>query len=330
VLLLIAALAIGGVLLLSQGKDAVTLAVNEKNSILTADTVNTSFQGVGGRVMSIEVGEQQDVKKGDVIMKLDTADIDLQIAQLESSVAQQKIKIQQASIQQVRPEELQKQELAAASAEEALNLAKANYERCKVLYEEGGISKMGYENAVSQYEIAKNTLAQQNAQVKNLSAQNHTNSQNYEYSENLTELQADTLEAQLAALKLQKERMVLRAPIAGKVTKIVPKVGENVTANATAAMVQSDKLYYSIYIDETQVSKFEKGGTVVGAVPALKEEIKGKVRSIASAPQYANLRMSRDKGLSDTSAYLVIVDVKESEELLPGMTVEVDVDECNS
>lgn len=213
---------------------------------------------------------------------------------------------------------------------ETLAQAKNNYERCKVLYEEDSISKMEYENAVSQYEIAKNTFAQQEAQVKYLSAQNSTNSQNYEYNEDLTGLQKDMLESQLAALKLQKERMVLKAPIDGKITKLVPKAGENITSNATAAIIQSDNLYYSIYIDETQVSKFEKGNAVAGKVPALKEEIKGTVRSIAPAPQYASLRMSRDKGLSDTSSYIVIVDVKASSKLLPGMTVEVDIDECNS
>ncbi|MGI6678722.1 MAG: HlyD family secretion protein [Dehalobacterium sp.] len=213
---------------------------------------------------------------------------------------------------------------------EMLVQAKNNYERSKVLYEEGGISEMQYENAVSQYEIAENTYAQQEAQVKNLAAQNSTNSQNYEYNKDLMEHQKDILESQLAALKLQKERMVLKAPMDGKVAKLVPKAGENITANVTAAIIQSNNLYYSIYIDETQVSKFAKGNVVAGKAPALNEEIEGTVRSIASAPQYANLRMSRDKGLSDTSSYIVIVDVQASSNLLPGMTVEVDIDECNS
>jgi HlyD family secretion protein len=297
---------------------------------LTADTVNASFQGVGGRVISVEVTEQQDVKKGDVIMKLDTTDIDLQIAQLETGIAQQDIKIQQAAIQTVRPEELEKQTLAASSAEESLEQAKNTFERYKTLYSEGAISKMEYEKASSQYEIAKNTYAQQKAQVRSLAAQNSTNSRNYEYGEDLMSLQKGTLESQLEALKLQRERMVLKAPIDGKITKLVPKAGENITSNATAAIIQSNNLYYSIYVDETQVSKFEKGDIVAGKAPALKKEIKGKVRSVASAPQYASLRMSRDKGQSDTSSYIVIVDVKASSKLLPGMTVEVDIDECNS
>lgn len=328
--LLAAALIVGGALLLFHGSDAVTLASDQKDSILTADTVNASFQGVGGRVVAVEVVEQQDVKKGDVIMKLDTTDIDLQIAQLESSLAQQDVKIQQAALQTIRPEELEKQKLAAASAKESFEQAQNYYENCKVLYSEGCISKMEYDKAASQYEIAKNTLAQQQAQVKNLAAQNSLSGQNYEYSEDLAALQKHTLEVQLKALKLQKERMVLKTPIDGTVTKLVPKAGENISAGATAAIIQSNRLYYSIYVDETQVIKFEKGNSVKGKVPALKKDLQGTVRSVGSAPQYASLRMSRDKGQSDTSSYIVVIDVKASSKLLPGMTVEVDIDECNS
>ena len=328
--LLIIALAAGGALLLFRGSDAVTLAANEKQSILTADTVNASFQGVSGRVVSVEVAEQQEVKKGDIIMLLDTTDIDLQIAQLEANLAQQDVKIQQASLQVVRPEEVEKQRLAAASSKQALDQAQRNYERCKVLYDEGGISKVEYDNAVSQYEIAKNTYAQQQTQVKNLEAQNNANSQNYEYNEDLLALQKSTIETQLEGLKLQKERMVLKAPIDGIITKLVPKAGENVSAGATAAIIQSTNLYYSIYVDERDVSNFEKGNVITGKVPALKEEVEGTVRSVASAPQFATLRMSRDKGLSDTSSYIIVVDVKASSKLLPGMTVEVDINDCIS
>lgn len=101
--LLIAALAAGGYLMTATGSDAVTIAEQKKTSLHAADTVNASFQGVGGRVTEVQVAEQQDVKTGDVLMNLDTTDIDLQIAQLQTSLKQQKVKIEQALIQEVRP-----------------------------------------------------------------------------------------------------------------------------------------------------------------------------------------------------------------------------------
>jgi len=325
--ILIAALVLGGGMLMLQGNDAVTLAASEKNCLLTADTVNASFQGIGGRVVGIEVDEQQDVKAGDVIMQLDTTDIDLQIAQLEVSIAQQDIKIEQARIQTVRPEELDKQKLTVASAKETYKQAQQNYDRCQILHQEGGMSKKDFDNAASQLEIAKNTLALQQAQAEKLAAQYGTDSLNYEYSQDLLALQRENLASQLKTLRLQKERMTLKAPIDGKITKLIPKTGENIAAGATAAIIQTNSLYYSLYVDEKQVMRFEKGDTVIGTVTALKKEIEGTVRSIGSAPQYASLRMSREKGQPDTNAYVIVVDVKPSSKLLPGMTVEVDIDE---
>ncbi|MDD3022817.1 MAG: HlyD family efflux transporter periplasmic adaptor subunit [Syntrophomonadaceae bacterium] len=330
IILLIVALTAGGAFLMLRGGDAVTLASIEKNSLLTADTVNTSFQGVGGRVVSIEVVEQQDVKAGDVIMNLATTDIDLQISQLEVSIAQQDIKIEQAQLLQVRPEEQEKQRLAVASAQESLNQIQQNFDRYEALYNADAVSQKDYQAAASQLEIARNTLAQQQAQLNKLDALTNTESQTYKYNEDLLFLQKDTLKTQLKALKIQKERMVLKAPVDGKITRLVPKVGELVSPGVPAAIIQSHNLYYSMYVDEIQTVKFRKGDKVTGYVPALQENITGTVRSISSAPQYASLRMSRDKGLSDTSSYLIIVDVDASSKLLPGMTVEVAIDESNS
>ncbi len=326
-ILLIGALATGGLLLMIQGGDAVTAAAKEKTGLLTSDMVNASFQGVGGRVSSVEVVEQQDVKAGDVIMQLDTTDMDIQIAQLKGNIDQQNIKIQQSRIAEVRPEELTKQELTVASAKEALQQAQQNYDRCKALYDENALAKKDFEGAASQLELAKNTLALQQAQARKIAAQNSTDAQNNEYSGNLLELQKKNLESQLEALELQRERMTLKAPIDGKIAKLIPKAGENIAAGAVAATIQANDLYYSIYVNEKQISEFQKGDTITAAVPALKEKIKGTIRSISSAPQYAGQRMSRDKGQSDTSAYLLVIDIKASQRLLPGMTVEVDLDE---
>lgn len=94
--LLIVALGTGGTLMAMSGKDAVSMAAQQKNTLLTADTVNVAFQGVGGRVNTVEVKEEQQVKKGDVLMTLDPVDLDLQIEKLKTDIAQADVKIKQA------------------------------------------------------------------------------------------------------------------------------------------------------------------------------------------------------------------------------------------
>ncbi|MBE0342849.1 biotin/lipoyl-binding protein, partial [Paenibacillus sp. 28ISP30-2] len=94
--LLVVALGTGGTLMAMSGKDAVSMAATQKNTLLTADTVNAAFQGVGGRVNTIEVKEEQQVKKGDVLMTLDPVDLDLQIEKLKTDIVQADVKIKQA------------------------------------------------------------------------------------------------------------------------------------------------------------------------------------------------------------------------------------------
>ncbi len=72
IVLLVFAFAIGGTMIMLHGSDAVTVASDEKNSILAADNINASFQGVSGRIVSVEVSEQEEVEAGDIIMSLDT------------------------------------------------------------------------------------------------------------------------------------------------------------------------------------------------------------------------------------------------------------------
>ncbi len=327
--LLVIALAAGGILLMTQGKDAVTMASLEKNSLLTADTVNTSFQGVGGRVVSIPVAEEQMVKAGDVLMALDQADIDLQISKLQTDIKQQEVKIQQAINQVTRPEDHQRQILAVESAQKALDLVQINYDRSKALFDSGVLAQAAMDTISNQLELAKNTVSQQRTLANKLGAQVDTDGRNYAFTIDLLQTQKESLGIQLQGLALQKQRSVLRAPSSGKITRIIPKAGENIAAGAVAVMIQSDQLYYNLYVDETQVSQFKAAGTVSGYLPALRKNLTGTVHTISSAPQYASMRMSREKGQADTSVFLIRVDVPVSQDLLPGMTVEVNTVEGN-
>ncbi|RYD02123.1 hypothetical protein N752_27110 [Desulforamulus aquiferis] len=139
----------------------------------------------------------------------------------------------------------------------------------------------------------------------------------------LAEKQKESMMVQLEALEVQKDRMVLKAPADGKVSRIVPKIGENIAPGVIAIVIESNQLYYDIYVNETQINKYKPGSMVSGYVVALKRNVEGKVRYITSAPQYANMRMSREKGQADVSSFLIRIDIENTPELIPGMTVEV-------
>lgn len=109
----------------------------------------------------------------------------------------------------------------------------------------------------NQLQTAKNSLSQLQTAVKKFQAHNTTDSRNYSYNVELLKTQKEALQLQLKALELQKQRMVLRAPADGKITRIVPKVGENIIANTAAIIIQSNQLYYDIYVDEALATRFQ-------------------------------------------------------------------------
>lgn len=437
--LLIAAFGIGGALMAMNGKDAVTLAAAEKNSLLTADTVNQSFQGVGGKVLSVAVSEEQQVKKGDVLMQLDSTDLDIQISKLNVEMEQMDLKIAQAKDglvvqadkvtlqekqaelevksvetaeslvkQGTRSEDMNKQKLVVESAkksvesakiavetakqnvevtkkaaeakQKSLDLAQTNFEREQELFNSGLVSqseldsfsnqldaaKIAYDTGVDQIEIVKkqadaaakqleianNAVSQQEttlvkmqagataeekeqAHIKtekaiealNQTALSREDIKNSNYNVQLLDKQKKSLELQLETLEIQKGRMTLTASVDGKVTRVVPKIGELVSVGSIGAIIETDQLYYDIYIDETTVSHFKATGTVSSYIVALDKNVEGTVKYITTGPQYSNLRMSREKGQSDVSSFIVRINVQRTPELFSGMTVEVETDE---
>lgn len=322
-ILLTVALVTGGLLMTLDGKDAVTVASTVKYGLLTADSLNQSFQGVGGKITSIQVTEEQQVKQGDVLMVLDSTDIDLQIAKLKTDIQQLDVKIQQTTAQGDRKEDVERQALAVEAAQQALNLAQINYDRTKALFDAGAVAQANLDTVSYQLDTAKNAFSQQQAALKKL----ETDIQNNTYNVALAEKQKESMEVQLQSLEVQKQRMILKASADGKVTRIVPKTGENMAAGATVAVIESNQLYYDIYVNETQISGYTPGSRVPGYTAALKRNVEGEVRYITAAPQYANMRMSREKGQADATSFLVRIDVQRTPDLLPGMTLEVNTGE---
>ena len=87
-IIFIALLIISGVVLMYKGNDAVVLATEKKEGILTAEQIKLAFDSVGGRMIKEAVIEGQRVKAGDVIMVLDPTDTDLAIEKLKAQIAQ--------------------------------------------------------------------------------------------------------------------------------------------------------------------------------------------------------------------------------------------------
>ncbi|TVY04265.1 HlyD family efflux transporter periplasmic adaptor subunit [Cohnella terricola] len=119
------------------------------------------------------------------------------------------------------------------------------------------------------------------------------------------------------------------APADGSVSQIAVKAGDRVAQGLPVAIVQKNAYYADFYVQEGQIQKLKAGQSVSIHFPYTEHsaEVDGVVTTVATAPQFANLRMTRERGQADISMYAVRIAIDANAALLPGMTAEVDLDE---
>lgn len=119
------------------------------------------------------------------------------------------------------------------------------------------------------------------------------------------------------------------SPEDGSVNRIVVKPGDQIQLGMPMAVLQKNNFYTDLYIQESEIQKLEVDQSIDVHFPYLEHptEVTGVITSIATAPQFASLRMSREKGQADLSMFLVRIAMDGNADLLPGMTAEVKLDE---
>lgn len=345
-MLFIALLLIGGVVLMYTGNDALVLATEKKEGILTAEQVKMSFDSVSGRLIKEAVKEGDYVKKGDVIMELDSTDTDLAIEKLKTQIAQMEAQIASTSgtqgINYLKADTdasqnyrgIDQQQAAVQSAAVTLKNAQLDYNRKAALVEAGAIAQSQLDDAEMALNVARANMEQQKQLLNKLTAvtdgsgtdsiaQERLAAANMSNDVEALRQQKEALEVQLKELEVAKERLTLRAPEDGKILKVLAKEGEMISPSTPVVLLESSRSYYDIYVSEKQAAHLAEGKAITGTTVAGDKEVTGTIRLLTQAPGFADLKNSREKGQSDLSAFQVRIYVDKQEGIIPGMTIEV-------
>lgn len=310
---------------------------------------------------SRKVQESQQVKKGDVLMVLDEVDTDIAIERLKAVIRSQEALIRQeesairiatneTTLTEVsswrKIEEIQAT-LSAVRASE--NLARTDFNRIAKLHNTGSVSQSMLDNANSslttthaaviqaERQLASAMIGTTPAQMKNLSEKESAQGMTLQSIANSREsiknrqnildqllAQLDQSHAELRQLEVNRQRLTLTAPANGKVLKLLYQPGEMIPAGAPAVLLETDRKYVDIYVNENMVTAYQPGTTVTAQVPALDSQVRGVVRFASAAPSFADLRMTRERGQADLTSYQVRIYTEDKPQLLSGMTLEVD------
>ena len=260
---------------------------------------------VTGRVQKINIKKGDKVKKGDILLVLDTPEIQAKAEQTEATLALAMAQQEKAS-NGARVEQRQ-------MALNQLNLAKKTYDRINRLHKEGVVPTQKLDEAYAQYKSAQD-------------AYNMTASARYEdkLSANANVQRARGAISEVSSYL--KENSIV-APIYGEITELTVDEGELVGAGYPIVTVADNTdAWVTFNMREDLLSKIKMNKELTVIIPALSnQKLKVKVNYISVLGNFATWRATKAKGDFDMKTFEVrAVPLEPNTDLRAGMSAIMD------
>ena len=275
---------------------------------------------VPGRVKAIYKQEGDQVHKGDLLLELESTELDAKLSQAEAARLAAQAQSDKAQ-RGARTEQIQAAYNVWQQAQAAADFAAKSYERVNNLYNDKvlpaqkkdevytqmvALQKQA-EAAKSQYEMAKN-----GARV-----------------EDKTAAQALVAQAQgvITEVNAYKDGAKVFAPADAEIQTIIPNEGEIVNAGYPVMnLIDSSDEWIVFNIREDKMADFKIGTKFKGIVPALaNQEIEMEVKHIAVQADFATWTATKSKGDFDKKTFAIkAYPTEKIKDLRPGMSVLVE------
>lgn len=232
---------------------------------------------ISAKVSQVLVDVGSKVNQGDVIIKLDTQDLQAQVDKAQAAVNTAKANLANAQ-NATRPEQITSSQATLDSANESYEVNKRNYDRTKALVDSGAAAQQQLDLASQQLaaaDAAKKSAEQQLAILKNGPTQ---------ASINVFEAQVSQAEADLKVAQASLNNATITAPISGVVSAKNINVGEMAsTSNTLVSIVNDSGLYVNAYAPFEIVDQLKEGQSVTVKVSELPDkQFEGKIAVINS------------------------------------------------
>ncbi len=247
--------------------------VSTDNAYVQQDKVTVSGE-IGGKIVAVLTGENQQVKVGDILFRIDPEPYRLEIAQADASIAAAQANVAALS----RSSALSGADSAAAR--EDIAFAQARLTRQQALWNRGFTTKAEYEAAQHQVAQAREELNVAEAKRSEAAAKLSTGAQVPGVNP-----QVAAGRAQRAAAELNLRRTDVRAPMAGRIAQADRlQVGQDVAAGLPVlTIVASQRSYVEANFKETDLAEMQVGQRAEVRFDAYPDIVlKGHVASIGA------------------------------------------------
>ena len=274
---------------------------------------------VPGRVKAIYKQEGDQVHKGNLLLELESTELDAKLSQAEAARLAAQAQSDKAQ-RGARTEQIQAAYNVWQQAQAAADFAAKSYERVNNLYNDKVLPAQKKDEvytqmvalqkqadaAKSQYEMAKN-----GARV-----------------EDKTAAQALVAQAQgvITEVNAYKDGAKVFAPADAEIQTIIPNEGEIVNAGYPVMnLIDSSDEWVVFNIREDRMADFKIGTKFKGIVPALaNQEIEMEVKHIAVQADFATWTATKSKGDFDKKTFAIkAYPTEKIKDLRPGMSVLV-------
>ncbi|MFL0198587.1 HlyD family secretion protein [Clostridium sp. WILCCON 0269] len=265
---------------------------------------------VSAKVSEISVDLGSKVNEGDVIIKLDTTDLQGQVDQAEAALNTAKANLANAQ-NSTRPEQIAQAQATLDNANQSYETIKKNCERIQTLFSEGAETQQDLDNANQQLSSAE-------AQCKTAQAQlDMLNNGPTKSSIDVYQAQVTQAESALKTAQTSLDDAIITSPISGIVNARNINVGDVTSTDKVLISITSpNDLYVNAYAPADIISQISQGQNVIVKVSEIPDkEFHGKIAVINSSLN------------SESRDILVKVTLTDKDSnLKPGMFAEIGLD----
>ncbi len=275
---------------------------------------------VPGRVDSIVVDEGDTVRKGELLARFVSREIDAKVGQARGAMEAAAAKYEMAR-NGARKEEKEQAEKMYLQAGHQFELAEKTFNRVQQVYRDSIISTQEFDQVQFQYRAAKEQLDAARARFD--MARNGARKEDIRAAEALFH-QAEAAYKEACAYQ-DETRLV--SPIEGEVGKRVVDAGEIAPAGyPVLTIVNPADIWVVLQVREDQMSSFGKGDIREGIITALgNKRIPFKVTSINPMAEFATWRATNQKGDFDLKTFEIhLRPLEPVAGFRPGMTVHIE------
>ncbi|MEJ5351692.1 MAG: biotin/lipoyl-binding protein [Melioribacteraceae bacterium] len=297
-------------------------SLSKKEIIITGIVETTEIDvssKIPGRIDTILVKEGDIVRKGDILAKLESKELDAKLEQAKGAMEAAKSKMTLIK-KGVRKEEKEAAEKLYLQAKSQYEYALKTWERFKKLYQDGVISSQEMDEIDFKYKAALNQM--EAAKAKYDMALNGARQEEIDAAESLFHQAENAYKEALAYY----DELKIKAPVSGEVYKIISDEGEIINSGYPIfTLLKNDDSYIVIQLREDLMNNIKLNKIVKGKIPSLgNKEYEFKITYIAPMADFATWKPTNQKGEFDLKTFEIhLRSINPIKELRPGMTVNI-------